>query len=101
MLANLQKMKQCENKATSFFLLISPQNYLLKKLNKDLYKPIILNFSSQTSSNETQNTVMSKLVKRRKNMYGAPPGTFVVSHCNALGSKFNYGFNCLSLTALI
>ncbi|CAB3257079.1 unnamed protein product [Arctia plantaginis] len=50
------------------------QNFLMNSISIEKYTPGFLTFTTTTSCNQTQDLVLSKLVKRRKGIYGPTRG---------------------------
>ncbi|GBP22696.1 Dynein heavy chain 7, axonemal [Eumeta japonica] len=54
------------------------QNFLMNHLTMDKYTPGFITFTTTTSANQTQDLVISKLVKRRKGNYGPTKGKLAI-----------------------
>ncbi len=94
------------------FLLVGPtgtgksfyiQDLLMNKLDQAQYLPAFLTFTAQTSANQTQELVLSKLHKRRRGQYGAPPGKKCVIFVDDMNmpQKEVYGAQPAIETALV
>lgn len=54
------------------------KNYMMNKLSLDEYVPSFVTFTTQTSANFTQEIILSKLIKRKRGVYGPPSGKVCV-----------------------
>ncbi|VVC44482.1 Dynein heavy chain, domain-2,Dynein heavy chain domain,Dynein heavy chain, P-loop containing D4 domain,P- [Cinara cedri] len=54
------------------------RNYIMNKLSLDKYVPSVVTFTTQTSANFTQEIILSKLIKRKRGVYGPPLGKVCV-----------------------
>ncbi|XP_078046876.1 dynein axonemal heavy chain 7-like [Augochlora pura] len=68
-------------------------DFLLKKNDPETYKPLFVIFSAQTTANQAQEIIMGKLDRRKKGLYGAPPGKHWVVFVDDLSmpQKEQYG----------
>lgn len=69
------------------------QNFLMTRVDMERYTPGFLTFTTTTSCNQTQELVLSKLVKRRKNNYGPTKGKLAIIFIDDMNmpAKETYG----------
>ncbi|XP_055621192.1 dynein axonemal heavy chain 12 [Toxorhynchites rutilus septentrionalis] len=48
------------------------QNYLMSKMDKTTFSPTLVTFTSQITANQTQELIVSKLIKKRRGLYRPP-----------------------------
>ena len=48
------------------------QDFLMNKLDKNVYRKTVINFTANTQVRQVQNQIMSKLSECMKNVYGPP-----------------------------
>lgn len=71
---------------------IYAMDYLLKKMDNELYLPLPINFSVHSFANETQDIIMAKLDKRRKGVFGPPLGKKCVIFVDDLSAPLKETF---------
>lgn len=69
------------------------KNYMMNKLSLDKYVPSFVTLTIQISANFTQEMVLSKLIKRKRGIYGPPSGKVSVIFVDDLNmpAKEEYG----------
>jgi len=54
------------------------KNYMMNKMSLDKYIPSFVTFTIRTTANFTQEMILSKLMKRKRGVYGPPSGKICV-----------------------
>lgn len=69
------------------------KNYMMNRLSLDKYIPSFAAFTIQTTANFTQEIVLSKLIKRKRGVYGPPLGKVCVIFVDDINmpAKEQYG----------
>jgi dynein heavy chain len=72
---------------------VTLQEKLMSGMNPDLYSPVMVTFSAQTSANATQDIIDAKMSRRRKGVFGPPLGHKFIVFVDDLNmpSKETYG----------